>query len=131
MEDLYYFTKADVGLDDIKKIAERTGYESREYIRANDQWLNIYYDEKHFWQWSKLYEENGDFEGFETPQQNVLTQFQPTSSFLIEYHVDSKLNLVPFLKFILAYYDGWIGCNDGDFLKIYTEKNIENLEYHF
>ncbi len=131
MEDLYYFTKSNVDLSDIKRIAKNLYYPCTEYTRTHDQWLNIYFRETSFWQWSRLDESEGDFEGFEMPQQHVINRFQPTSAFLIEHHVDSKYELVSFLRLVLEKYGGWVGCNDGNFGTVYTLENIKDLDYPF
>jgi hypothetical protein len=131
MEDIFYFTRANVRLEHIKEIAESLGYRCFLTSRAHNTWLNIYYGNTHFWQWEELKREDGDFDGFETPQLEVVTEYEPHAAFGIGHHIESWQQLSKFLQFVLTKYEGWIGRDDGTFEVRYNAYNVADFEYPF
>jgi hypothetical protein len=94
---------------------------------ANDVWLTVCEQGQTLWQWSELREDAGDFNGFDLPQLDRISQYQPSAAFAIGYHRDSLPQLADFLKLIFSRYEGWIGCDDYTFGEVFTIENIEGL----
>ncbi|MBI1929611.1 hypothetical protein HYR99_35860 [Candidatus Poribacteria bacterium] len=139
MEDIFYFSKVPIKLEEIAAHAEACGYLCK-YYTYSVRYLNIYYEDHGFWQWSELKESDGDFDSFDHPQREKMTQFQlrsespqggPASAFLISYRVSSLPKLLWFLKLILGRYGGWIGCDEGHFNVTSNFENIEKFRYPY
>lgn len=137
MEDIFYFSKAAIRLEDIAALAEACGYMCK-YYTYSVRYLNVYYEDQGFWQWSELKESEGDFNAYDHPQKEKIAFFQlrsdspqggPVSAFMISYRPTSLSKLLGFLKLILRSYGGWVGCDDGNFKVTYGFENIENLQY--
>lgn len=126
MEDLFYFTKANVGLDDIAQIATAAGCQVEQHDTPSPM-LRIYDTPRVVWEWSVLNADDGDFDSFETPQQEQLAVYQPVSAFQITFHVQTLPQLKGLLKQALNQYDGWVGCDDGTFETIFSLDTIGSL----
>ncbi len=153
MEDIFYFSKTSIRLEDIATLAQACGYVCK-YYTYSVCYLNVYYEDQGFWQWSELKASDGDFDSFDPPQKEKIAQFQlrsegpqvepfttlkgkrreipqggdgPVSAFMISYQVASLPKLLWFLKLILGRYGGWVGCDDGNFKVTLDFENIEKL----
>jgi hypothetical protein len=127
MDDLFYFSKSLIHLQDVEQIAVIAGYQCEVKSDANGVWLTVCEQGQTLWQWSELREDVGDFNGFDLPQLDRIREYQPSAAFIVAHHLDSWQRLIDFLKLILSRFDGWIGCDDGAFEVIYTLDNIDRL----
>lgn len=130
MEDLFYFSKTCITLDDIRLQAKKAGYRCTIFTNS-DRWLNVYYNDHDFWQWSEFHEDKGDFDALEPLQQKKIAAFQPLSALVVSHHITSLPDLVVFLQHILKCYGGWVGCDDGIFQATYDHQTIEKLHYPY
>jgi hypothetical protein len=126
MEDLFFFTKSDISYKDLEEQAENTKYRTELFDESiSDSFLRIYIDDRRFWDWGKLEGDHGVT--FDPKAEKKISEFQPSSAFIISYHVDTLPNLASFLKSILRRYGGWVGCDD-DLETIYTVDDIDGLK---
>ena len=129
MEDIFYYTKVEVTLKDIAQIAQELGYTCESVSQSNMQWLNVHYDEQHFWLWDEFRVEQGDLDVFELHERDRLIKLQVSSSFSISHHVDSWPKLSTFLKVLLVRYGGWIECDSGDDQETYAFESIDDFQH--
>lgn len=127
MEDLFYFTKSALTLQDFWRIAEREGHQCKIHEYPNGPALHIYYSDRRFWQCVKTSEEQGDYDSFEPSEYAFVADYQPASSFVISYHTVSVNSLALLLKIVLTEYGGWLGSDENNFEPIYTVDNIDSL----
>lgn len=141
MEDLFYFTKAEIVLDDIERAAESAGYRCSYNVDSGrdlkvyfggyiEAWARdtpesplVRYIREDCWVWSEW----SDWASLEPADQLVVAEYSPASSFMISYHVGSLPTLRGFLRRILETYGGWVG--DYDWSRPYDLRNIDTLEF--
>jgi hypothetical protein len=121
MENLFYFTKFNVELDDIAKVADQLGYEAYKVNIAYED-VVVEFNENNYCRWSKL-----TFAEF-TNEENKrkIREYKPTSGFIILYEDASWEALKQLFSKILELYNGWIGFPD-DWKMVYTLENFDSL----
>ena len=147
MEDVFYFTKEAVSLDDIACMAKETNYryETIQASGVDTGQLRIYYGgqveswqrsdpsealEVHmredYWYWEKW---DDWLDTTPEPEHKAkLLEYSPTSAFIISYRPGSLPILKRFLKLVLRRFGGWVGDAE-DWSNPYTLSNIDKLEY--
>jgi hypothetical protein len=134
MEDLFYFTQAEVTLEDIERLAHEAGYETTYVQWSTEPWLHVILTNEIYWEWIPIREREGGFDSFEVPAQELLGRYQPLSAFDVTFHPyrpPSLTKLGEFLQLILMKYGGWVGCDTANLEPIYRVDNIEELRYPF
>ena len=126
MLDVFYFTKALVGLSDIALIALELGHQS-EVIESNDvQQLNVHIPPDQIVVWMPIEPLGKDLLSFESPQQERIREFGAVSGFIVSYHIPSTNFVVKMLKTVVERYDGWIGLDDNTFATRYDAEKLPN-----
>jgi hypothetical protein len=129
MDDLYYFSKSNLDLDQIARYAQELGLATTEFSVQGSRWLSVLETPERYSQWNLLTDgvPPDAFAGFEEPQMKVMQEFAPASALVISYHRPSLNNLVRFLKLLLERHNGWVGRDDGTFERRYDLKDLEEL----
>jgi hypothetical protein len=124
MEDIFFFTKSSIKLEDVAKQAEQAGYEYQ-YLEAHFQDLKVIsLKSQNFWVFAEIVPNSGMI--FDENPQHRIDTYNPASAFMVSYHVASLPELAMLMKILLTVYEGWVGCDD-DFDTIYDLQNIDQL----
>jgi hypothetical protein len=129
VEDLFYFTRSAVRLQDLAALADGLGHRSEIFPGRAGDLLNVYYRERSFWQWIPIDVGSGDAAAFDDRSREVLAGYGPTSAFIIAHRVMSWPILKVYLKGILAKYGGWVGSDRDGWEPIYTVESIDHAPY--
>jgi hypothetical protein len=147
MEDLVYFARASVSLDDVARLARESGFrpEMTEASR-NAPELRIFnggkVDSWHrpnagaalevFWRddsWIWCDWQNWRAELIEEPDAEwKIAEYDPTTVFLISYRPGSLPCLKGLLKSLLCYHGGWVADDEGS--PPFDVETIDNLAHH-
>lgn len=114
MEVVYYFTQANVRLDELTALAEIHGYESTRTILTGTEELKILYSGKdeadvRYWMFIPISEAEGDWNEFGPSEREVVTDYNSMSAFLVVHPPGSWPTLRVFLRDLLLEYGGWVG----------------------
>ena len=121
MRSLSYFAKDKIDFNDIERCARTNGYGASEIMTIEVELL-IEYAADGYWRWIKA--RKADF--YEEEQQSKLTELNPQSMFLIEYHSSSAVQLIAFLECLIKQHGGWVVGNSWDD-GLYTADNLKLL----
>ncbi|MDQ2730947.1 MAG: hypothetical protein M3Y56_04755 [Armatimonadota bacterium] len=144
MEDVFYFTKSIVHVEDIAQLAKKQGWpcilmpfprmvDNNIMVNQLDVEVDVpikrgsaatpYFGNEH-WFINEDIEEEYSF--WEPDDIKKIRVYQPVSSLLFTYHVASLPVLGRFLKLVLERYGGWVWGSDN---RIYDASNVENIKF--
>lgn len=127
MEDIFYFTPAVIGLDQIEQAALAVGFRTESYTYPEDQFLNVFYEEQDFWQWREMHSSSRDFDYFSPGWRAVISATNTRSAFMISLPYVSLPQLAPFIRDLLTMYGGWIGDDTEELTPLYTADALVDL----
>ncbi len=123
MEDVFYFTKSEIRLEDIGAVATATGFFIDHRERPSGLELVVSTSEKLHSTWWSFGSEYSPFDPL--PNARIKT-YQPVSSFMVTYSLTDTLDVAMLLEQVLMAYGGWIGLDD-DMITIFDSSNIYDL----
>ncbi len=127
MDDLFYFTPATIGLDQIEQAALAAGFRTEAYDYSTGRFINVFYEEQEFWQWHEMHQSEGHFDYFEPGWIAVMSNTNTNSAFMISLHYSSLPQLALFLRDLLAMYGGWISADTQEPEPFYTADALVDL----
>lgn len=128
MNDLFYFTKAQVQLDDIASSAISEKYKVKTRTLGATRFLYIVLNDQEEKNW-EVFDIETDFNSFDIEPRKKIDSYQPLSSFVFTFPSTTLPELTSFLKKIIDKYGGWIGMDD-DMLIVYNADNIATITKH-
>lgn len=127
MEDLFYFSKQSITLQEIVDNCTNAVALDRSVI-LEDQ-ANTYYQGDDFWQWYVMIEEEDDFEDFSASLLQRVEDFQPMTAITISHCVASLPRLKKVLAILMENYGGWVTYDLPDEFVIYDQNNLNELSH--
>jgi hypothetical protein len=128
MEDLFYFSRSEVTLEQIQDLAESKGYKHAiftypggrnysggRYLSVNLSVAKDFHCEEWF-----------DLDVLEPGQIDLLERLDPASSWMFSYQPRAMPELKAFLKDLLLTYGGWI-AQDDDWETIYDVDHLTDM----
>src|SRR5438034_1217578 len=130
MEDVFYFTKAAVGSQDIVDLAATLGMQVGlvELPTEIVPRVNVNYGTPAFAQFTFLDREK-DLVNFEPDDLPIIREYDPKTIVMVSHHPLAWPQLVPLLKRLLETQGGWIGCDADAFEPVFTAHTIEATRY--
>ena len=130
MEDLFYFTKSQVSLEDVNSIAVEQGLSTWFRGEASDRELNISILGEIHSTWCLF---GSDYDSFGPLDGAFVQRYQPVSSVMVTFSLNRTFIVVQLIERVLALHGGWIGLDDDwvrpddDTVMIYDSSTIYDV----
>ena len=130
MEDIFYFTKSQISLEDVNSVAAEQGLSTWFQGEASDRELYISILGEIHSTWCLF---GSDYDSFGPLDGAFVQKYQPVSSFMVTFSLSRTLIVVQLLERVLTLYGGWIGLDndwvrsDDDTVMIYDSSTIYDI----
>jgi len=130
MEDLFYFTKSQVSLEDVNSVAVEQGLSTWFRGEASDRELNISILGEIHSTWCLF---GSDYDSLGPLDGAFVQRYQPVSSVMVTFSLNRTFIVVQLIERVLALHGGWIGLDDDwvrpddDTVMIYDSSTIYDV----
>jgi hypothetical protein len=148
MVELYFFTKQEVDLDEIRELSKTFCYAidengDRMSVLVEGTYMATYLGSgsspsvraptQEYWEWRNVDWTNSDHIALEPSDRPILEEYLPESGLSVTFHWETVRSLCVFLHALMLRFGGWVGLNaewadeDGNAINFLTADTI--LDY--